>query len=178
MVRRGEHGTGVGTVDDLVVRDAGTDDVRAVCAFGEAHIRPHYTPLIGAEAADRQVTSWWSEAQIRSAVSAELVVVAEAGGRVVGVVQRGRSGADHVLYKLYVDPGYRGSGLGPRLIEAVVRRLPPDASRLCVEHFASNERAGAFYEREGFVVERVERSGTSPALDVVWRVRDLGARPS
>ena len=30
-----------------------------------------------------------------------------------------------------------------------------------------------FYEREGFVVERVERSGTSAALDVVWRVREL-----
>ncbi len=159
--------------DVVAIRDAAGDDVGRICAFGAAHIPSHYAPLIGAPAAERQVSRWWGEAQIEPAVSAGLVVVAEAGGRLVGVVQRGRHGADHVLYKLYVDPSHRGLGLGPRLIEAVIGRLPPDASRLSVEHFASNTRAGAFYEREGFVVERVERSGTSSALDVVWRVRDL-----
>lgn len=159
--------------EPLVVRDAVPDDVGAICAFGEAHIRDHYAPLIGAEAADRQVTSWWSDAAIRSAVSAGAVVVAVEGGSVVGVAQRGRSGTDHVLYKLYVDPAHRGTGLGPRLIDAVVARLPPDATRLGVEHFAGNARAGAFYEREGFAVERVEPSGADPALDVVWRARDL-----
>jgi hypothetical protein len=35
-----------------VVRDAGRDDVVAICRFGETHIRPHYAPLIGAAAAD------------------------------------------------------------------------------------------------------------------------------
>ena len=33
-----------------VVRDAEPGDVRAICRFGEAHIRPHYAPLIGATA--------------------------------------------------------------------------------------------------------------------------------
>lgn len=159
--------------DVVAIRDAVGDDVRRICAFGAVHIPPHYAPLIGAVAAERQVSRWWGEAQIEPAVSGGLVVVAEERGRLVGVVQRGRHGADHVLYKLYVDPRRRGLGLGPCLIEAVIRRLPPDARRLSVEHFASNTRAGAFYEREGFVVERVERSGTSSALDVVWRVRDL-----
>lgn len=38
----------------------------------------------------------------------------------------------------------------------------------------SNVRAGAFYEREGFTVERVEPSvAGDPALDVVWRTRPL-----
>ncbi len=159
--------------DVVAIRDAVGDDVRPICAFGATHVPPHYAPLIGAAAADRQVVRWWGEEQIETAVSDGLVVVAEAGGRLVGVAQRGRHGADHVLYKLYLDPGSRGLGLGPRLIEAVIRRLPADATRLFVEHVASNTRAGAFYEREGFVVERVERSGTSSALDVVWRVRDL-----
>jgi len=157
----------------VAVRDAAADDVRRICAFGAAHVPAHYAPLIGAAAAERQVTRWWGEAQIEPAVSGGLVVVAEAAGRLVGVAQRGRHGADHVLYKLYLDPGSRGLGLGPRLIEAVIQRLPADASRLFVEHVASNTRAGAFYAREGFVVERVERSGTSAALDVVWRVRHL-----
>jgi GNAT superfamily N-acetyltransferase len=159
-----------------VVRDAGPADVAGICAFGETHVRPHYTPLIGAEAADAQVRHWWNETAIGAAVSAGLVVVADAGGQVVGVGQRGRSGADHVVYKLYVAPDHRGAGLGPRLLEALIGQLPPGADRLFIEHFAANARAGAFYERMGFPVERIEPSPTGdPGLAVVWRARPLAA---
>lgn len=155
-----------------VVRDARHDDMAAICGFGQAHIRPHYAPLIGAEAADGQVRRWWNETQIGAAVAAELVVVAEADGQIVGVGQRGRREADHVVYKLYVHPRRRGRGLGPRLLAALTAQLPADADRLWIEHFVANERAGAFYEREGFVVERIEASPTDdPALGVVWRAR-------
>ncbi len=163
--------------DKLLVRDAGHDDVVAICRFGEAHIRPHYTPLIGTAAADEQVRGWWNETRIGAAVADGAVVVAEAGGDLVGVGQRGRRGADHVVYKLYVHPGHRGGGLGRRLLDALTKQLPADVDRLYVEHFAANERAGAFYEREGFVVDRVEPSSTGdPALGVVWRSR-RGVKP-
>ena len=158
----------------MKVRDAEPGDVAGICRFGEAHIRDHYAPLIGAEAADGQVRDWWNETRIGAAVTAGLVVVAEADGEIVGVGQRGRSGADHAIYKLYVHPGHRGRGLGLKLLDALLARLPDDADRVYVEHFAANERAGAFYEREGFGVERVEPSATGdPALAVVWRVRVL-----
>lgn len=157
-----------------VVRDAAYDDVAAICRFGEAHIRAHYAPLIGAEAADEQVRRWWNQTHVGAAVAAGLVVVAEAGGQLVGVGQRGRSGADHVVYKLYVHPGHRGGGLGPRLLDALTRQLPADTDRLYIEHFVANERAGAFYEREGFTVERIESSPTGdPGLGVVWRGRSV-----
>jgi ribosomal protein S18 acetylase RimI-like enzyme len=157
-----------------VVRDAERDDVAAICRFGEAHIRPHYAPLIGAEAADQQVRRWWNETHVGAAVAEGLVVVAEADGQLLGVGQRGRRGADHVVYKLYVHPEQRGRGLGPRLLAAITARLPADADRLSVEHFVANERAGAFYEREGFTVERIEAGPTDdPALGIVWRARHL-----
>ena len=158
----------------MIVRDAAADDVGRVCAFGADHVPPHYTPLIGPTAAQAQVTTWWTEDAIAGAVAQGLVVVAEDGDRLVGVAQRGRAGEDHAVYKLYVDPEHRGRGLGVRLLAAVVDRLPPGATRLGVEHFAANARAGAFYEREGFGVERVERHPSDPALDVVWCVRVLG----
>ncbi len=157
-----------------VVREAERDDVAAICRFGEAHIRPHYAPLIGAEAADEQVRRWWNETQVGAAVAEGQVVVAEADGQILGVGQRGRSGADHVVYKLYVHPEHRGRGLGPELLAAITRQLPADADRLCIEHFVANERAGAFYEREGFTVERIESSPTEDAaLGIVWRARHL-----
>ena len=159
------------------VRRAVPDDVAAVCGFGEAYIRNHYAPLIGADAADGQVRAWWNETQIGTAVAGGLVVVAEVDGELVGVGQRGRRGADHVVYKLYVHPGHRGRGLGPRLLDALIAQLPADADRLYIEHFVGNARAGAFYEREGFTVERIEPGPTQdPALGVVWRVRHLAVR--
>ena len=159
-----------------VVRDARPGDVAAICRFGEAHIRPHYAPLIGAAAADEQVRRWWNETQVDAAVAGGLVVVAEIGGHLVGVGQRGRRGADHVVYKLYVHPRHRSRGLGPRLLDALTRQLPANADRLYIEHFVANERAGAFYEREGFTLERIEPSPTgNPALGAVWRARPLAA---
>ena len=157
-----------------VLRNAEHDDVAAICRFGEAHIRPHYAPLIGAEAADEQVRRWWNETHVGAAVAQGLVVVAEADGQLLGVGQRGRRGADHVVYKLYVHPQHRGRGLGPQLLHALTRQLPANVDRLYIEHFLANERAGAFYDREGFTVERIESSPTEdPALGVVWRARHL-----
>ncbi|WP_406642449.1 N-acetyltransferase family protein [Amycolatopsis sp. WGS_07] len=163
-----------GTLPEARIRPAGPGDVAAICRFGEIHIPPHYTPLIGEAAAQRQVRHWWNEAHISAAVADERVVVAEADGQVVGVGQRG---PDHVIYKLYLHPEHRGYGLGPRLLDALARQLPPDVGVLRIEHFAANERAGAFYEREGFAVERIEPSSTGdPALAVVWRSRRVTLR--
>lgn len=157
-----------------LVRDAVAADVAAIREFGEAYIPPHYTPLTGAAAAAEQVRQWWSTEHLSAAVASGLMVVAESSGRLVGVGQRGRLGDDHVIYKLYVAPDHRGEGLGPRLVDALVRQLPAGVDRLYIEHVASNTRAGAFYEREGFVVERIEPSSSGdPALAIVWRVRSL-----
>jgi GNAT superfamily N-acetyltransferase len=157
-----------------VARDAKHDDVAAICRFGEAHIRAHYAPLIGAEAADQQVRRWWNPTEIGAAVDEGFVVVAETDGQLVGVGQRGRRGTDHVVYKLYVHPQYRSCGLGPVLLDALIQHLPARTDRLYVEHFMANERAGTFYEREGFTVERIDPGPPeNPALGIVWRVRYL-----
>jgi hypothetical protein len=80
---------------DTVVRAGRPDDVLAICAFGAAHLVPHYAPLIGAEAADAQVRTWWNAEHIGAAVADGVVVVAESDGSLVGVGQRGRHGDDH-----------------------------------------------------------------------------------
>ncbi|WP_089772953.1 GNAT family N-acetyltransferase [Ruania alba] len=160
------------------VRDAVGEDVPAICAFGEAHIPPHYTPLIGAEAAHTQVRTWWSPEHVRDAVARRTIVVAEEAGAVVGVAQCGRYGADTVIYKLYVHPDLRGRGIGPDLVAALEARLPDGTGRLWIEHFAANTRAAAFYDREGFVVDHVDEDPSAiPALAVVWRVRPVRKNP-
>ena len=156
------------------IRTARPGDVAAVRAFGEAHVRPHYAPLLGPEAADAQVRAWWTEQYLAAAVDAGNLLVAEVDGVCVGVAQLGRAGDAHVVYKLYVAPGLRGSGLGLRLLDALTQRLPADADALHVEHVAANTRAAAFYEREGFAVLRVDADPSGDgARDVVWRARPV-----
>ena len=160
-----------------LIRAAGPADVAAVCAFGQAHVRPHYTPLLGAEAADAQVRAWWNAEYVAAAVDAGNVLVADVGGECVAVAQLGRAGDAHVVYKLYLAPDRRGSGLGPRLLDALEQRLPADADALHVEHVAANTRAAAFYAREGFAVVRVERDPSDDlGRDVVWRARPVRRR--
>ncbi|SDG82004.1 GNAT family N-acetyltransferase [Klenkia brasiliensis] len=153
-------------MDGVLLRSAGPDDVPALVRFGEQVVPAHYAPLIGEAAARAQVRDWWRPEQLAEAVAAGQVVLAEDDGALVGMAQRGRWGADDVVWKLYVHPDQRGAGLGPRLLAEVTRGL--DGGRVLLEHFAANERAAAFYEREGFVVDHVE---TSAVGDVVWRVR-------
>ncbi len=148
------------------MRKADRDDVMAICRFGEEHVRAHYAPLIGEEAAARQVRMCWNDTDIAGAVARGSVVVADEGGHLAGVGQRGRDGDEYVIRKLYVHPRHRGGGLGARLLGVLIGQLPADAERVYAEHFGANERAGAFCEREGFTVERIERG-------VVRRVRDL-----
>ncbi|MFO7299602.1 MAG: GNAT family N-acetyltransferase [Actinomycetes bacterium] len=158
----------------VVVRDATPADVAAICSFGESYIEDHYAPLIGPEAARAQVVDWWNRDRIEAAVGAGYVVVAEDGGELVGVGQRGRYGDHHVVYKLYVHPEHRGRGIGSMLLDAIISRLPSDATRLYIEHFAANARAGEFYEREGYRVARVEPSPSGdPRRDIVWRVKEI-----
>ncbi len=133
-----------------VVRDAEHDDVAAICRFGEAHIRPHYAPLIGAEAADEQVRRWWNETHIGAAVAEGLVVVAEADGQLVGVGQRGREEPTMWSTSSTSTPSVAAVAWGPQLLDALARQLPPaSADRLCIEHFVANERAGAFHRTGG-----------------------------
>lgn len=157
----------------MVLRDAISGDISAICDFGAAHIPNHYAPLIGDAAAHAQVTRWWNTERISKAVHAGQVVIAEEGDQVIGVAERGEWDGVPVIWKLYVHPDHRGRGIGPRLIRAVIAQLPERADRLQVEVFTVNHRAQDFYEREGFVYVKTETDPADPALAITWRELDL-----
>ena len=170
----GSHAPDAAVASAVAIRRAGAGDTAAICAFGQTHIRPHYAPLIGSAAAARQVSEWWNPQVIARAALAGAIVIAESRGQLVGVAQVSGESDPPTIYKFYVHPAWRGHGVGPVLLDAVVRSLPAESSRIAVEHFAANERAGAFYAREGFVVDHVSQDASGdPALAIVWRVKNL-----
>ncbi|AZM62883.1 MULTISPECIES: GNAT family N-acetyltransferase [unclassified Streptomyces] len=93
--------------------------------------------------------------------------VAEAAGEgVVGVlVLEGRE-----LEQLYLEPGWRGRGLGDRFVALAKRRSPQG---LALWTFQVNTPAHRFYERHGFTaVEWTDGAGNEerePDVRYVWR---------
>ncbi|MFB8774542.1 GNAT family N-acetyltransferase [Streptomyces broussonetiae] len=92
--------------------------------------------------------------------------VAEAAAGLVGVMVL--DGA--LLSQLYLDPGWRGCGIGDRFV-ALAKERRPDGLTLWT--FQVNEPAHRFYERHGFLaVERTDGSGNEerePDVRYVWR---------
>ncbi|MDF2993860.1 MAG: family N-acetyltransferase [Microbacterium sp.] len=157
----------------LRIRAATDADTADVCSFGERHVVAHDTPLLGVAAAKAQVERWWSVDEMRPAVRDGRVVLACRDNEVVGVAQFDPGMTPPTIWKLYVDPALRGQGVGPRLLDAVYALLP-DTDRVGIEHFTVNVGAGRFYEREGFIVDRIEEPESGdPRQRVTWRVKTL-----
>jgi ribosomal protein S18 acetylase RimI-like enzyme len=161
---------------DVRVRRADAGDVDAIVALGAAVVPPHYTPILGVEAAQAQL-SWWKPERISSAVTAGRVHVAVVDDVVVGVAETGEMDGEQVIWKLYLAPDSRGRSLGAELLRQAVAALPGEPSHVVVEHVAGNTRAGAFYEREGFAIVRTEPAGSGdPNASIVWRRAELPLR--
>lgn len=160
----------------MEVRRATPGEIDAICEFGAVHIPGHYEPLLGPEAARAQVDQWWTRDRIARAVAEGRAVVAVEDGTILGVGEWSIYEGSPVIWKLYVHPSARGRGIGPQLLGRIFDDVPEEASRIRVEHFAANTRAGDFYAREGFEVIGTAQH-PNPALRVTWRERALDHRP-
>ncbi len=100
---------------------------------------------------DRRNRDWW-KCQVRQ--SANGILVAEVGGRVVGYanygVARGRSSERGEIYELYLTPDYHGMGLGEGLFEASRAMLDQRGLQgLIVWVLEANSMATRFYWGRG-----------------------------
>lgn len=78
------------------VRLAKAGDEHAIVGFGSRVIPAHYTPILGAEMAEAQLT-WWNLDRIGTAVAARRVVVAVAGDDITGVAETGELAGEQVI---------------------------------------------------------------------------------
>jgi GNAT superfamily N-acetyltransferase len=99
--------------------------------------------------------------------------VAEDVGTVVGLLVL----AGTELEQLYLDPEWRGRGLGDRFIE-LAKQQRPEGLSLCT--FQVNGPARRFYERHGFVpvewTDGTRNEEKEPDVLYVWP-GDLGLPP-
>lgn len=90
--------------------------------------------------------------------------VAEAQGRLVGVIMAGHDGRRGWIYHTAVLPAYRHQGIGRRLTERALAALAAEGiSKVALVAFAHNQAGNAFWETLGF----------SERTDLVYRNKSL-----
>jgi GNAT superfamily N-acetyltransferase len=143
------------TPSDVTVREASVGDVGAVAAAVESLLLE-----LGGRRPERNVM----EAEVQALLDdpqGGSVLIAEAGGTIVGVLTASWQRAIHVpgvyatVQDLWVDEDWRSRGVGAELVEAIASQARTrGVSRLEVglprETFAAIASTESFYERNGF----------------------------
>lgn len=143
------------------IRAATFNDIEAIRSLGADVWREVYSTLLPEGYIESALAQWWSSEHFQNAItdSNQIVLVAESATELIGVAQTAiLQPTEAMLWKLYVRSGWRNKGLGRRMIEETIRRLPPEVAVLRTEYYAANERAGMFYRKLGFVFDFIEES--------------------
>ena len=157
---------------DVRIRPARVDDVEGIYRVTYASWNTTYAGILPDEFLESMQSPTagvpddrrsWLETVVDGDRMAELVAVDADAGDVVGFAEfvwasdhtREFVGEDEAgLRALYLHPGYRRRGIGTRLLERGLDRLPGRLSRLAVGVLAANDDARRFYEANGF--ERID----------------------
>lgn len=137
-----------------MIRPATVADAEAI---GEVHVRSWqaaYAGLIPEDFLARLSASSRAASWARRIGEGGRVLVAEEDGVLAGFAAFGEG----QLYALYLLPEYWGRGLGRALHDRVVDELTGDSAVLWV--LATNERAKAFYVRQGWVDDDARQTET------------------
>lgn len=152
---------------DVSVRAATAADAAAICAIYNHGIEDRLATLEIELRTPAERAEWLAARGPRHPV-----VVAETGGQVVGWASLNRFNPrpayDHVAdLSVYVERGWRGRGVGRRLIERLVDLGRAHAyHKLVLAAFPFNTAGMALYERSGFRTVGIYRE--QGLLDGTW----------
>ena len=146
--------------NEVLLRRATPADADVVA---DVWLRSYTAALPGVRRAhtDDEVRAWFRDV----VVPERETWVVQAGGTVVGLMVLGPG----EIEQLYLDPDWRGRGIGGRLVGLAQQLFP---SGLSLWTFQVNEPALRFYQRHGFVaVERTDgrdNEEREPDVRCVW----------
>lgn len=149
--------------DEILVRRAADADAAAAA---DVWLRSYSAalPTVRRAHSDDEVREWFRTVVIPDPRLETWGAVA--GDRVVGLLV---ISADHVE-QLYLDPDFRGRGLGDRLVN-LAKRLRPRGLELWT--FQVNGPARRFYERHGFEAAEMtdgrDNEEREPDIRYIWR---------
>lgn len=139
----------------ITVREATSDDAEGIRRVASAAWHAAYDPILGRGSVVENIDDWYSPRRIVETVRRDdcPLYVAREDGDLVGFAVATVSEADGAFSRnrVYVHPSYWNDGVGTRLQERIERDLRNrGVDRLRVSVFATNDRATAFCEAQGF----------------------------
>jgi len=146
---------------EIVIRDVRTGDpvevgrliARVFRRYNLSYASPAEQEKLLGPFRHAESTRYEHRLRIAELIRAPIVLVAEAEGRIVGVL-RGRHGR---LHSLFVEDGFHGRGIGRRLVEAFEARLrAAGCEKITLQ---STLLAVPFYQRLGYARSTGVRSG-------------------
>jgi ribosomal protein S18 acetylase RimI-like enzyme len=160
-------------VSDFAVRPAGPEDASALGRLGALLVALHHglDPERFIAPGPRTEGGYASFLAGEIARDGVVVLVAEAGGAVVGYAYAELEGMDWmalrgpagVIHDLVVDPERRGAGIGRRLLEEAVAALyARGAPRVVLTAAARNEAAQRLFAGAGFRATMIEMTRERP----------------
>ncbi|KOV70872.1 GNAT family N-acetyltransferase [Streptomyces sp. MMG1121] len=148
--------------DEVVLRRAVAADARAAADVWLRSFRAAL-PTVVRPRSDDDVRDYFQHVVVPSR---ETWVAQAAGGGIVGVLVLN----EQELSQLYLDPHWRGRGIGDRFVALAKERSP---GGLTLWTFQVNKPAHRFYERHGFTAaEFTDGSGNEerePDVRYVWQ---------
>jgi len=142
----------------LRVRPAMADDAPRITEIGAAAMRVQYAGPVDPIAVDSAIAQTYSHGaiahciELRSQTPSAEFLVAERHDNVVGYLHVDCFGPEPELHRLYVDADQRGGGVGALLMDELHAKISDPHYMLLV--VAGNDRAVAFYQRQGLRIER------------------------
>ncbi len=121
---------------------AGLEDMHAVAALHRLTMRASLSYLPELHSADEDLEFFQTQLFPNNHIW-----LVEEGGEILGYAAHSPGWLNH----LYVHPDHQGRGVGA----ALVRQAMADDDHLQLWAFQQNDRARSFYERRGFVLERL-----------------------
>ncbi len=152
--------------EDVEVRQAGGEDLEAILEMGRTAVPATYRGILEPELIELLMAKSWTKDALIPSIRAGRTLVAYARDALVGLCAYGSYGKSLVVWKLHVDLGHQGRGVGGHLLDAVQRRAEELHVPVRVCYTEGNGSAEAFCLRYGLVeVGREEQVGLP---ELVW----------
>lgn len=160
-------------MNDVQVRGATLSDIEAIARIGH-ETWPATYGFAGDAYIEHGLRTWWSPEAIRRDVETTRAFVAVVDGEVVGMGTIDLRLDNPTIWKLYVLPGFHGTGVGHALLTRLLQEAGTGA-RVELEYTDGNTRAARFYRAHGFVESYREPASVEGWPAAIWMVRSIDA---
>lgn len=136
----------------MELRNADTDDIPEIQDVAEICYQSAYDGVLNAKTIDKVLEDRYSGEELAEIISSDnsILAVAEENNQIVGFAFISWKESDAELESIYIIPEYQGQGIGTKMLDFVIKKIPDQVESVGVGAIKENEAARRFYTSKGF----------------------------